>query len=209
MSAFDEEDTRGPRKPQNWVVVHKMVAVRAKPDVKSRLVGTKKQGETLIVKAQSQGWVNEAELHEGLGHGPRARRAGPGAEDRRRGRKSQELRDEGPERPPHQHRHRPPIQGRGTIKRQRRRVSGLLPKRIARLNAARSWRCAPLPGEAREHPWMPLLRSLRDDHEEPVEVRPRRVEQGAGARRRRRRHVTAAGLRAVPASNLRLDVVFE
>lgn len=57
MSAFDEEDTRGPRKPQNWVVVHKMVAVRAKPDVKSRLVGTKKQGETLIVKAQSQGWV--------------------------------------------------------------------------------------------------------------------------------------------------------
>ena len=57
MSAFDEEDTRGPRKPQNWVVVHKMVAVRAKPDVKSRLVGTKKQGETLVVKAQSQGWV--------------------------------------------------------------------------------------------------------------------------------------------------------
>jgi hypothetical protein len=39
-----------------------------------------------------------------------------------------------------------------------------------------------------------------------VEVRPRRVEQGAGARRRRRRHVTAAGLRAVPASNLRLGV---
>ncbi|KAH8088668.1 hypothetical protein JL720_6618 [Aureococcus anophagefferens] len=34
-----------------------MVAVRAKPDVKSRLVGTRKQGETLVVKAQSQGWV--------------------------------------------------------------------------------------------------------------------------------------------------------
>ena len=60
MSQF-EEDTRGPRKPQKWTVVHSRIAVRDSPSVKGRLVGTRKKGDELVVLRARDGWVQLSE----------------------------------------------------------------------------------------------------------------------------------------------------
>ena len=58
MATFaEDEELRGPRKPQAWVVTHPRIAVRAKPDVKAKLAGTRKQGEELTGLRTSGGWA--------------------------------------------------------------------------------------------------------------------------------------------------------
>lgn len=58
MATFEEDEAlRGPRKPQAWEVVHPRIALRARPDVKSKLAGTRKKGEELTVLATSGGWA--------------------------------------------------------------------------------------------------------------------------------------------------------